>query len=254
MASSGDSLLISLFSILLPAFILLVGTIMYSYNVITRYSKALSRLYRSSFRGIDSERKRIASELHDHLAIHSIKLSEGLGDLKNRLKGDELDILNKLESDFNLFKYKTHQAIEYMYPKVLIEMDWESSFKQLANELSIGNIRIDFETFAITSPKNEWLFHTYWAIKEIVTNAIRHGNVNNVQITVTDEERKFIIAIHYIATLETKKWLETKPRPGLGTQIIQDRLSIVGAKMNTEIIDGVVTQSIVLRNEDINLR
>jgi signal transduction histidine kinase len=256
MSISGDSLLISLTLILLPSLLTLLGVIIYSYIVIKRYKHALSRLFRSSFRGVDSERKRIASELHDYLALHTISFNEDMNLLKSTLNGNDLNNLHKLENNFNLFKHKTHQIVEYMYPKVLLDLDWKASFQQLANELSIGSINVEFESFASSFPKYDWIFHTYWAIKEIVTNAIRHGNAENIQITATDEDNLFILAIHYLASDETKKWIDSKPssNTGLGNLIIQDRLSIAGAKMKIEIIDGVVTQSIILKNEDINIR
>ncbi len=249
---SADFVLLNLFTILIPSFIVLLATLSYSYIIIIRYNKVLKRLYRSSFRGVDFERKRIASELHDHLAVHSISFSEDISFLKSKLTGNELIALQNLESKFEIFRYKTHQIVEYMYPKVLSDLDWESSLQQLSNELTMGKIRVIFESYANKSPKNDWLFHTYWAIKEIVTNAIKHGNVKNVQITATDEDSQFIISIHYRATEEAKRWIESKSKPknGLGTIIIQDRLNIVGAKMINEIIDGVVTQSIILKNEN----
>ena len=86
---SGDTLLLNLIKITLPGLCILIGTLIYSYKVINRYSKALKRLYSSSFRGVDTERKRIASELHDTLAVSSILLSEDFIDLKSKLKGDE---------------------------------------------------------------------------------------------------------------------------------------------------------------------
>jgi len=196
MSISGDSLLISLSLILLPAIIALIGTLLYSYMVIKRYKKVLGRLFRSSFRGVDTERKRIASELHDHLAVHSIAFSEDVNELKRRLQGQDLRIIERLENDFSLFKYKTHQIVEYMYPKVLVELNWESSLELLASQLSIGKIRVTFESHADTVPKGDWLYHTYWALQELITNAIRHANIENVQITAIDEDQKFILSIH----------------------------------------------------------
>jgi hypothetical protein len=164
--------------------------------VIKRYKKVLGRLFRSSFRGVDTERKRIASELHDHLAVHSIAFSEDVNELKRRLQGQDLRIIERLENDFSLFKYKTHQIVEYMYPKVLVELNWESSLELLASQLSIGKIRVTFESHADTVPKGDWLYHTYWALQELITNAIRHANIENVQITAIDEDQKFILSIH----------------------------------------------------------
>ncbi len=99
MSISGDSLLISLSLILLPAFIALIGTLLYSYFVIKRYKKVLGRLFHSSFRGVDTERKRIASELHDHLAIHSITFSFCIYSTKTAMKQPPQDF-------FISFNYK----------------------------------------------------------------------------------------------------------------------------------------------------
>ncbi len=255
MSISGDSLLISLSLILVPALIALIGTLLYSYFVIKRYKNVLGRLFHSSFRGVDSERKRIASELHDHLAVHSIAFTEDFNNLKLRLNGHDLELIQRLENNFSIFKYKTHQIVEYMYPKVLVELNWESSLSLLANQLSIGKIRVTFESHADSAPKGDWLYHTYWAIQELISNAIRHANIQNVQITAIDEDQKFILSIHYRATEEAKKWIasNSKFKPGMGTMIILDRLSIVDAKMKIEIVDGVVTHSIILKNENSNI-
>ena len=76
-----------------------------------------------------------------------------------------------------------------------------------------------------------------------------------MQITAIDEDQKFILSIHYRATEEAKNWIESnsKFKTGLGTMMILDRLSIVDAKMKIEIIDGVVTHSIILKNENTNI-
>jgi signal transduction histidine kinase len=251
MLTPEDTLLVSLLAILIPAISILVGTLLYSKIIIMRYAKVVERLYRASFNGVDTERQRISSELHDHLALHSIIISEDLNELKKKIHGEDIGVLLRLESNFNLFQYKTHQIVEYMYPKVLVDLNWKSSLELLANQLTIGKNRVTFESFANTAPDGDWLFHTYWAVKEIVTNAIKHGHVRTVQITATDEPKYFVLSIHYRATEEARNWIESKVKAkgGLGTQIIHDRLSIVGAKLTTEILDGVVTQLIKIRNE-----
>jgi signal transduction histidine kinase len=255
MYTSEDLLLIEIAGVFLPAIIITVFTFIYNYQSSARYKRVLQRLYKMSFKGIDFERKRIASELHDHLAIHSISISEDLNELKNRLQGQDLRIIERLENDFSIFRYKTHQIVEYMYPKVLVELNWESSLELLASQLSIGKIKVTFESHADSSPAGDWLYHTYWAIQELITNAIRHANIQNVQITAIDEDGEFILSIHYRATEEAKKWIESnsKFKPGMGTMIILDRLSIVDAKMKIEITDGVVTHSIILKNENSNI-
>ncbi len=252
MFTSGDSLLIKLTVVILPALIVLVGTIIYSYVVINRYSKTLTRLYRSSFRGVDTERKRIASELHNHFALHAINSAEQFESLKTKLSGVELEDLKNIQANFQVFQHQTHQVIEYMYPKGLLESDWSGSLNLLSQQMSIGNVRVTFESFVQNVPQNDWLYHTYWAIQEIVTNAIRHSGVNRIQISALDEDGYFKISIHYRATEMAKLWVKSKSmsKSGLGTLIVKDRLNIVGAKMEVEIQDGVVTHTITLKNEN----
>lgn len=197
-----------------------------------------------NFKGVDTERKRIASEMHDHLAEHSITVAEEFMELKKRLTGEDLELLKKIETNADLFRFRTHQIVEYMYPKGLFVSDWQIALQQLAGKMSIGKVRVTFESFAENAPKNDWLHHTYWAIQEIVANAIRHSKVSRVQITATEEQSKFILCVHYRATEKASKWLTSKAKAGLGTLIVQDRLQIVGAALGVEIKDNVITHTV----------
>jgi signal transduction histidine kinase len=90
------------------------------------------------------------------------------------------------------------------------------------------------------------LHHAYWAIQEIVTNAIRHAQVNRVQIIATEETKQFILCVHYRATENARKWLSSNTKAGLGTLIVKDRLQIIDANMHVEIKDDVVTQTLII--------
>jgi signal transduction histidine kinase len=252
MLNSEDTLLISIIAIIIPAIIILIGTLSYSRSVVKRYSKVLKRLYLVSFKGIDTERKRIASELHDHLALHSITITSEFEDLKKRLGGEDLDSVLKIESMYDLFRYRTHQIVEYMYPKGFVESDWEGSLIQLANNLSMGEVRVSFETFTKDYPKSEYLQNTYWVLQEIITNAIRHSKVNRIQLSVNSENDDFCIFIHYRATHEAAAWFNKKAeiKNGMGTLIINDRLELIGAKLSTEIKDHVMTHLIRIKSEN----
>jgi signal transduction histidine kinase len=249
---SVDSLLFSLLCLILPAIVLFVGTIVYSRLIVRRYSLALARLYKMSFKGVDTERKRIASEMHDHLALHSLTVTSEFDALKKRMDGENLDALLKIESLYDLFQYRTHQIVEYMYPKGFVDSDWEGSLIQLANHFSMGDVRVTFETFTKDYPKSEYLQHTYWVLQEIITNAIRHSKVNRIQLSVSNEDDDFCIFIHYRATPEATAWFYKKAgiKNGMGTLIINDRLEIIGAKLNTQIKDRVLTHLIKIKNEN----
>ncbi|GDX50853.1 hypothetical protein LBMAG26_17120 [Bacteroidota bacterium] len=252
MFTSADLLLIEIAGVFLPALIVTVFSVVFSYRITGRYNRAIKRLYKMSFKGVDTERKRIASEMHDNLALHSLTVTAEFEALKKRLDGEDLEALLKIESLYDLFRYRTHQIVEYMYPKGFVDSDWEGSLIQLANHMSMGEVRVTFETFTKDAPKSEWLQHTYWVLQEIITNAIRHSKVNRIQLSVNNEEDDFCIFIHYRATPEAIAWFDKKAgiKNGMGTLIINDRLEIIGAKLSTRIKDGVMTHLIRIKNEN----
>ncbi len=255
MSTSGDSLLISLFAIIIPAIVIFIGTLSYSRILIGKYKNVLSRLYRSSFRGADTERKRIASELHNQLAIYHINISKGIEILTPKLTGSELQELLNINNNFQKLKEEIHQIIQYMYPQELTNSDWESSFKKLALHLTSADIQISFECETKQFPKSQFLPHTYWVVQEIVTNAIKHSKAKRVQLSALSEEGYFFFCICYRATENTKSWLENKSAKsagGMGRKIIADRLNIINSREKIEVKDNIVTHLIKIPLESSN--
>jgi signal transduction histidine kinase len=106
MFTSADLLLIEIAGVFFPALIVTVFAVVFYYRITARYKKVIKRLYNMSFKGVDSERKRIATEMHDHLALHSVTVTSEFDALKKRLDGEDLDALLKIESLFDLFQYR----------------------------------------------------------------------------------------------------------------------------------------------------
>jgi signal transduction histidine kinase len=252
MHNSADSLLIEVVGIFIPALLVTSFIILYAYRIKSRYGKVMKRLYRSSFQGVDSERKRIASELHDQLGAHWVIISQHLNRLKSDLSDEQLDKVIRLENDYHLFKDRTHQIVEFMYPKGLSNPDWESSFKSLAMQMSMGEVRVSYESDADKYPSENFLHHTYWAIQEIITNAIKHAGVVRVQISAIDELNIFNMMVVYRATPKALAWINTKSsaKDGYGTLIIEDRLRIIGAKQKIDTQDNVVTHTVNIPYEN----
>jgi signal transduction histidine kinase len=252
MDSSGDSLLIEVFGVFIPAVLVTIFAILYGNQTRIRYSKVMKRLYRSSFKGVDTERKRIASELHDQLGAHWVVMTQHFNRLKSNLKGEELAEILRLENDYHLFKDKTHQIVEFMYPKGLSNPNWESSFRSLALQMSMGDVIVSYESDAEKYPTENSLHHAYWAVQEIVTNAVKHARVKRVQITSFEEDNYFTIIVVYRATLEARNWIKSKTssKNGYGILIIEDRLNIIGANQKVIIQDGALSHFISIPYEN----
>lgn len=254
MYSSGDSLLIEVFGVFIPAILVTIFAILYANQTKIRYGKVMKRLYRSSFKGVDTERKRIASELHDQLGAHWVVMSQHFNQLKSELKDEQLNMLLQMETDYHLYKDKTHQIVEFMYPKGLSNPDWVSSFKSLALQMSMGEIRVYFESHADRYPSENFLHHAYWAIQEIISNAIKHACVLQVQVSAVDEEDVFNLMVVYKSTPQALSWIKGKTgnKKGFGMVIIEDRLRTISAKQKISVQDSVVTHTISIPYENSN--
>jgi len=252
MHSSADSLLIEVIGVFIPAILVTIFAILHFNRIRFRYAKVMKRLYRSSFQGVDSERKRIASELHDQLGAHWVVMTQHFNRLKSNLNGEELAEILRLENDYHLFKDKTHQIVEFMYPKGLSNPDWDSSFKSLALQMSMGEVIVSYESDAEKYPTRNSLHHAYWAIQEIVTNAVKHARVKRVQITSCEEDNYFTIIVVYRATPEARNWIKSKTssKNGYGILIIEDRLNIIGANQKVIIQDGALSHFISIPYEN----
>ncbi len=252
MYNSADSLLIEVVGVFIPAILVTLFILLYANRIVNRYGKAMKRLYRSSFQGVDSERKRIASELHDQLGAHWVVMSQHFNRLKSNLKGEELAEILRLENDYHLFKDKTHQIVEFMYPKGLSNPDWDSSFKSLALQMSLGEVIVSYESDAEKYPTRISLHHAYWAIQEIVTNAVKHAHVKRVQITSCDDDHHLNIIVVYRATQEAIAWTKGKSssKNGYGILIIEDRLNIIGGRQKIHVQDGVLSHIISIPYEN----
>jgi signal transduction histidine kinase len=236
---------------MVPVIILLIGTIIYSGVVVKRYAKVVERLYLSSFKGMDTERKRIASELHNQLAVHFINIKRDLDVIQKELKINQQSQLAKLELDLNLLENDIHTTVENLYPKELASLDWEKSLKNLTKQLTSPDVRITFESFASKFPTPNKLPQVFWVVQEIIINAIKHAKIKRLQISILDEDNIFHISIFYRATENAITWINAKQstHKGMGLQIIKDRLRIINAKEKIEIKDQVVSHIIKMPND-----
>ena len=247
MSNSADLFLTSLFLVLFPALIILVGTVLYSYFVNQRLKRAISRLYKMNFNSLELERKRIASDLHDQLGYKILIINKSLEQLSENLQLQNNHEINTAKSQIRLFQYDVNRVLESIHPRDLVEGKWRDSILQLAANLSIlpTQIHVYFQT--TENPPDEFLHHVYRIIQEKLTNIIVHSNPQRIQLTVHAEKGNIIFTLVY-----KSKWLSSLKvgikqsiRFGRGLSIIQDRLSIIGASnpiMNqrNHVIDTII--------------
>lgn len=254
MLGSADSLLISLAGIFIPSIAISVFIYAYSWKILKRYKKALTRLYKVSFTGIDTERIRIANLLHDHTGSQRLTFNQSFDSLKSGASDEQLKSINALESKLQVFFYETSTLVEHLYPKELLRNNWEESFKQMAEQLTTGTFEVIYENSAVAFPPIALLHHSYWAIKEKITNAARHGGAKTIQLSSYQDGEDFLISVVYKATPNAKRWIMKKEKSdlGRGTFIIKHRLDLIGAENKPSISDGYIIDLIKIQYEHSN--
>ena len=179
----------------------------------------------------EEERRRVARELHDDLnqrmAILSIEL-EQLGKTKPANLNRRLQSLKtkaqQISADIHQLSYKLH-------PSKLDHLGLAAAVKGLCQELSSGgSLQVEFEQHGFpANPPEDVTLCIYRIAQEALGNCVKHSGASSalvllentggeIRLTVEDAGRGFMVNS---ATM----------KKGLGFTSMQDRLRIVGGKM-----------------------
>ncbi len=246
MSNSGDSFLFNIFAVLIPSIALLIGTVIFSNIVIKRYSKTISRLYKMNFNSLETERKRIANDLHDQLGYKMSVINKSIENLTSKLQLENNSDIKMVQSQLRLFHYDISRVLEAIHPRDLMNGKWRESIQQLTEDLSIGdtNIHVNFHT--TKNPKEEHLQNFYRIIQEKLSNIITHTHSNRIQIDIHSENSNIHVCIVYKSdiTLIQKVALKLGSKRGRGLLILNDRLKIINATNSITVSEGNIIDTI----------
>jgi len=254
MLNLGDSILFKIGLILLPTFGLLIGTALYSYMTITRYSKTIKRLYKMNFNSLEFERKRISNDLHDQLGSKMAIINRTIDSLSNKLNEHQKPDLNLVQSHLLLFHNDVRKILEAIHPRDLMNGNWQNSVQELVNDLCIDETIVQVEFHTAITPKEEFSYHLFRIIQEKLSNIFAHTKTKRIQIVVNDENNYFQISIIYKHEARLKTFLTGKIGilKGRGELIIKDRLKIIGGKNKISYNSGYISDLITIPHEHFN--
>ena len=252
MLSSGDSLLIKLLFLLGPALAILAVTGVYSWFLINRYTKAISRLYEMNFNSLETERKRIANDIHDILGNKMIQINSALSNAEKEADEKTLREIRSIRSHFSLFNSDIGRSIEFLYPRDLIIGEWESSLRRLITSVSSENLQVSINFHTDFNPSAEQCLHLYRLVQEKLSNISKHANCDKVHIDVAEENTKYYIALIYKGQYPALGWKKNWLRKanGRGLHVIQDRLNILKADNDITECEGNVIDEISFEYEN----
>jgi signal transduction histidine kinase len=245
MQISEDYFLINLAAIIVPAFVLLINSIVISYLLLRRYSTAVKRLYQMNFNGVENERKRIANDIHDQIGFSLTQVRNTLHEA-TRLQTNQraLEELNNAQLLIGDLHFSLRSLVENIYPRELMAENWKASFAGLANAMSIGQNHIELEIEIDLELSQKQIHQMFRLSQEMLSNIINHSQANWISFQIYNDQKSVILNFMYrhrkIGTPKIKLIVQN----GRGSFIIEERLRLLDAKLRRSIEDGYTHESI----------
>ncbi len=192
----------------------------------------------ASFRGQESERQRIAKDLHDDICSSLTTIKLGLSflteklDKNKKLQDELLEIRDNLAESIENVRGISHNLMPY----ALANLGLTKSVEQLVIGLSNPpNFTSSFQASGTDSElKEEVRLMIFRSIKEIINNSLKHSKAANLWVKFVWGQEHLMILIEdngcgfdYVKTLEDMN-------SGIGLRNLESRIRIIGASSDVK--------------------
>jgi signal transduction histidine kinase len=205
-------------------------------------------LFRSVVAAQESERQRIARDLHDETGQSLTALGMGLRGLSGKLNHnkDALDTLHKLEAMTNDSLRELGRLISDLRPSHLDDLGLPAAIRWYANRIQENSpitIRVDIagEEYELADAMKITVFRI---IQECMNNIIKHSKATNVNIYLQYREKSVRINVRDNGlgfNLDTVNKEQTH-RPSLGLAGMQERAALIGGSVIVQSRPGYGTE------------
>ena len=169
--------------------------------------------------GQEQERKRIATSLHDAVGATLSAAKLHFSSVKSALTPDKYESINKLIDEA---ADETRRISHNILPPTLLKFGLSASLEELAKNLSVDNLSISYKSdspeLRIEERKEISL---YRICQELVSNAIRHGEASEIDISMNTSG-----SLLHLAVQDNGKGMNTSNREnwGIGLTNIESRV------------------------------
>ena len=204
----------------------------------TSVERALAKEQTKQFKVVleaqESERKRLARELHDNvgplLSLIQLYITE-LQESSDIIKEDEKELLQKSSEVIQEASTETRSISHNLMPGVLIQLGLIPAIRELLNKLNAANkYQINFNSADIKDRFNENIEITnYRILQELLNNIMRHAQATeiNIKLSKTKESLNMLVS-------DNGRGFDTSSvnlASGIGWKNIRSRLSLINGKV-----------------------
>lgn len=195
--------------------------------------------YAAMLEGQESERKRIASELHDSLGgtLSGIKLK--LSQIQPQTQSEEglHQILSQLDNSVN----ELRRIARNLMPESLIRYDLPTALEEFCRQMENKSTKIVFQALGdIHKPITQTSKITlYRIVQELVANALKHADASMILVQIAIDEYRINLTIE-----DNGKGFDTNyimEKHGLGYTTLRNRVEYLNGKLEIDSNLGIGT-------------
>ena len=210
---------------------------------IQEYQKQLKALSLELGLKEDRERRKIASDLHDHISQSLFIAKLKLGELRSSLpEGNGMESLKEITRLIDNAIHTTRSLIYELSPPILYELGLEPALDWLIDEMSKSfglKTRMRISRFPNTLGESENIV-LFRAIRELLMNVVKHARVNEAVLFI-DVDRKKCVTVRVSDTgagFDVSKAFIMHKDYGFGMFNLKEQIESLGGTMLVESLPG----------------
>lgn len=229
------------FTVLITASIIGLILVFFLITIIRQHRKRV-KLYNEQLRMevelLETERARIASDLHDDIGpiLSAIKMNLHLLDTTDK---NDLMIIGKTTGHIDHTAKRLREISNNIMPYTLQSKGLIKAVQETVDLLSVSTqLRFSFDYQLTEIPASrEKEIHIYRLLQEVLNNAVKHANATRVDIKMYTEKKHYCLDISDNGSgFDQHKVVDRKK--GLGLQNILRRTEILQGKVYLETAPG----------------
>jgi len=192
--------------------------------------------FKAQLEGQEIEKKRIASDLHDGIGGNLASIKLGLNKLDDNLGGSKH--IKKIMSQVNETCKEIRTISHDLTPSKILNSAYVKLIREyIYHSLEATSIEPHFQAYPISEINNisdEIKIEIYRIIQELLSNAIKHSQATELDVSLNLNEKSLILMIEDCGV----GFNSNKTMKGIGLLNIESRVASINGKLNIDSIIG----------------
>ncbi|NMM47094.1 sensor histidine kinase [Marinigracilibium pacificum] len=209
-------------------------------------NKYQKELMYSFVNGQEEERKRLAADLHDDIGamLSTIKMNLNMASIQ-KSQPEQGELLKETRNYLDQTIQSVRRVSKNLLPIALEKHGLDTAIRELCERLSAsGEVFVSYSFRLTTAFPDKDSINVFRIIQELVNNAIKHAEADNITVDINDSDEHFIISVSDDGVgFDLEKTTDPMNiEKGIGLANIEGRIKLLNGdwKINTEKNKGTI--------------